>query len=805
MMRALRTVALAALAAGPLAADIQYMVDYVLPRGGQRGAMVTVEFHGRSLENPKEILFYESGIAASGFEPYAKPGDGFKVKFQIAKDCALGEHVLRVHTATALSDAVTFWVGPFPQFPEAEVKLGENDTMAKAQPVLMNSTIEGQILPGAAMDVDYYRTAARKGQRISVEVEAARLGTLHYGGENDLAMRILDAAGKELARDDDSTLFVQDPMLSILAPEDGTYFVEVKQQVFYPPRQGYYRLHIGDFSRPTAIFPAGGQKGATIEARVLGDPAGERTVSIPLPGKEGRFDYFAGGDGVTPPPSGNELRVSSFPNVLYAGKDTVVAELPSALNGILKEAGESDTYKLHARKGQAWVVRVYARTLGAPVDARIWVKGADGQRVIAQGDDSRLSDLGYPSNRGTWYMKDQQDPVIVFRPPADGDYVLGVEDAENQFGPDHVYRVEITPLGDSVIAHLTGPDGYQMARLTSLAIPRGSHWTLDLQLAQGLGNTFRGPAEIVASGLPTGVHMSAPALKGGENRVPIQFTADETAQPCAALIQLQLKPSNAKAEVTTFDQQGMAFTNRPGELPWHFVFVDKFALAVTDPAPFDIALDTPAIALAQGGDLTLHARITRRGDFKGPVEMVTDWLPPGVSKSGAVTIPPDKTEATLQIQANDKAAKGTYKIAMNATTTGGDGYSGVGRVRVSSGFVELKVAEPYFSIDLQRGAVEQGKEAVVEGTLRIARPFGGQAKVMLQQLPKGVTQVEPAVATAADTKIVFRIKADRDALAGLYKGVKCEIVFEDGGQKVTEHSGNGTLRVDESKQTETSR
>ena len=244
------------------------------------------------------------------------------MKFQIAPDCPLGEHVLRVRTATALSDAVTFWVGPYPQIPEAETKLGENDSMAKAQPIPMNTTVEGQILPGPDLDRDYYRVQARQGQRISVEVEAARLGTLHFGGENDLAVRILDANDKELGRDDDSALYVQDPVLSIVAPKDGDYFIAIQQQIFYPPRQAWYRAHIGDFSRPTAIFPAGGQAGTTIDARILGDPAGERTEQIALPAKPGNFDYFTHGAGITPPPSANVLRVSPYPNVINAAATT---------------------------------------------------------------------------------------------------------------------------------------------------------------------------------------------------------------------------------------------------------------------------------------------------------------------------------------------------------------------------------------------------------------------------------------------------------------------------------------------------
>ena len=149
--------------------------------------------------------------------------------------------------------------------------------MAKAQPVPMNSPSKAKSCPAPIWTATITASKRRQGQRISVEVEAARLGTLHFGGENDLAVRILDANDKELGRNDDSSLYVQDPVLSIAAPQDGAYFIEIQQQIFYPPRQAWYRAHIGDFSRPTAIFPAGGQAGTTIEARVLGDPAGERT------------------------------------------------------------------------------------------------------------------------------------------------------------------------------------------------------------------------------------------------------------------------------------------------------------------------------------------------------------------------------------------------------------------------------------------------------------------------------------------------------------------------------------------------
>jgi len=608
-----------------------------------------------------------------------------------------------------------------------------------------------------------------------------------------LAVRIFDGHGNELARNDDSALFVQDPMLSLLAPVTGPYYIEIRQQFFQRPQQAWYRAHIGNFSRPTAIFPAGGQVGTTIQARILGDPAGERTEAIALPTTPGDVNYFSGGA-----PSPNLLRLSTYPNVIWTGSATPVPSLPAALNGILDKAGESQTFRFPARKGDAWHIRVYGRTLGAPIDPKIWVSFAGEPRHLLDADDSRMQDLGYFGARGTWHIKDQMDSVAIFKAPANGDYLIGIEDSTAAAGPDHVYRIEIEPARDAVYTHINIPDGYQLPRLTGLIVPRGNRWTLDVQIAQGLGNNYKGEVELEARGLPPGVTMIAPRFPKGATRMPVQFMASDDAQPHAALIELLARPVDSAAKLETGSRQFFALINRPGELPWHYVLLDKFALAVTDPAPFRIDLEQPQIPLAQNGELLLKAKVARLGDFKGPIEIQPDWLPPGVSKESVVTIPPEKTDATFRIQANDKAAPGTYKIAMNASTTGGDAYSGVGRIRVSSAFAELTVAQPYLSIDLQRTSVERGKQAEIIGTLKQMAPFPGKAAVKLLQMPKGVTMLGPAPEiTSQDKQVTFHIQADPDALAGLYKGIACEISFTEAEQTIRQHTGNGILRVDE--------
>ena len=790
-----------------LHAEPQHMLEYLLPRGGSRGATVEVTFHGRYLKDAKEILFYGAGIKALSLTPGAKPDEELKAKLQIANDCPVGEHVLRLRTATTLTEAVTFWVSPYGMVTEAEKNIGDNDTIEKAEFAPPNSTIEGQILPGAKQDIDYYWTQAKQGQRVSVEVEAIRLGTLHYGIENDLAVRILDAEGKELGRNDDSSLYVQDPVLSIVAPRDGKYYIEIKQQVFDPPRQAYYRAHIGNFTRPLAIFPAGGQAGTTLTARILGDPTGERTEQIALAKAPGAMNYFAGAP-AEHPPSPNPLRVSPYPNVVKAEGDepTPVPSLPAALNGIIAKTGQVDVYRFTAKKGESWQVRVYARTLGAPMDAKIWIRDTKNEKHLLDADDAKLADLGFPSSRGSWFIKDMMDPIANFKPAADGEYLIGLEDARGQAGPDHVYRIEIEPVRDTIYTHITAPEGYQLPRAAAIIIPKGNRWTQDVQIAQGFGNTYKGDLDLEAVGLPKGVTMIAPRITKGLARVPVQFVAAADAEPQAKLIQILARPVDRKVPLISASRQGFALNNRPNELALHLVWLDQYALAVTQPAPFHISLEQPAIPLAQNGELLLKVQLEREPDFKEPVEIQTDWLPPGVSKAGTVTIAAGKNEGEFRIQANAKAAAGVYKIAMNASTTGGDAYSGNGRIRASSQFVDLTISEPYLTIDLKHSAVERGQPGQVTGTIHLNKDFPGKATVSLKHLPNGVKMLDPAPQiTKADQEVTFKIEASQDALAGLYKDVACEVIVVDNGQSIHQQTGSGVLRVDPARTTRAAR
>ena len=139
----------------------------IMPRGGQRGSEIDVVFSGSRLKDAKSIFFYRTGIEATKVEPASD--SSVKVHFKIAADAPLGEHRMRMRTATGVTELRTFYVGPFAAIAEKE----PNSEFSKPQPITLNSTVTGVV---QNEDVDYYILDAKKGQRLSAEVEAIRLG-----------------------------------------------------------------------------------------------------------------------------------------------------------------------------------------------------------------------------------------------------------------------------------------------------------------------------------------------------------------------------------------------------------------------------------------------------------------------------------------------------------------------------------------------------------------------------------------------------------------------------------------------------
>src|SRR6185436_1998027 len=245
-------------------------LTYIYPPGVQRGHESTITFAGARLKDAEEILFYDPGVTVKKID--VVDPQTVKVTVDVAKDCRLGEHIATVRTKSGLSDYRSFFVGALPGVDEKE----PNHEFAKPQTIQPNVCIAGTL---QNEDADYYRIHAKKGERLSIEVEGIRLGTAYF----DPFVSVLDKNRFELASVDDTALSKQDPLVSVVIPDDGDYTILVREASYRGADNCHYRLHVGNFPRPTVAYPAGGKRGERMKVQLLGDASGpiEQEITVP--------------------------------------------------------------------------------------------------------------------------------------------------------------------------------------------------------------------------------------------------------------------------------------------------------------------------------------------------------------------------------------------------------------------------------------------------------------------------------------------------------------------------------------------
>jgi hypothetical protein len=120
-----------------------------------------------------------------------------ELKIEAPKQAEGGKTVpitLKQNVALPLNKAMLV-VGDLPEIVEEE----PNNSLAQAEevsfPVTINGHISGGAKPGEASDEDYFRFHAGKGQRLTMDVEAARVGS-----PLDSVIEILDAQGNAIPR-----------------------------------------------------------------------------------------------------------------------------------------------------------------------------------------------------------------------------------------------------------------------------------------------------------------------------------------------------------------------------------------------------------------------------------------------------------------------------------------------------------------------------------------------------------------------------------------------------------------------------
>src|SRR5262249_30684326 len=179
-------------------------LDRITPLGGQAGSSVVLDVQGKDLDDLTGLHFDRPGFTAERLKP-----NQFRVT--IPKDAEPGTVEVRTVGKHGISAARLFAV----QKGLDEVAEKEpNDSADKAQVVPLDCVVNGSSDNDGD---DFFRFAAKKGQRVVIDCWALRLDSTLRA-----SLELADADGKVLARSRPYHLR-PDPMLDVLIPADGDY------------------------------------------------------------------------------------------------------------------------------------------------------------------------------------------------------------------------------------------------------------------------------------------------------------------------------------------------------------------------------------------------------------------------------------------------------------------------------------------------------------------------------------------------------------------------------------------------------
>lgn len=183
------------------------VLQHTLPLGAQRGVPNPLRLHGWNLATQQPIVSFqpiEAEWVRPGFSEFLPAG---------------------------FRDAIEIPVGDGPE----EIESEPNDQRDQAGAIAIPGAVSGDL--NRSGDVDRFRFTAKKGEGITLEVQATRLGF-----PLDAWLKVEDAAGKELVRNDDAV--GADPKLDWTAPQDGSFFAVVGNLVGSGGTDLRYRLHL---------------------------------------------------------------------------------------------------------------------------------------------------------------------------------------------------------------------------------------------------------------------------------------------------------------------------------------------------------------------------------------------------------------------------------------------------------------------------------------------------------------------------------------------------------------------------------
>jgi len=689
-------------------------VATITPRGLERGKPVTLLITGTNLTPQTRLQLPFPAKQEPIEDPKPNPAS---IKLLITAEATVptGIYPIRAVTADGLSGITFLAVDLLPSGNEIE----ENSTPDKAQPITIPLIVNGLCAGG---DVDYFRFAARKGQRLVIETETGLIGSAILP-----QLRLTDDRSRFLASDDTQVQRGEARMIFDV-PADGDYLLEFSDSRYRGGTPAAYRIKIGEYDVVDEIFPLGGRVGENTTFTLRGGTlAKELTLPWKLPALVGEAQLVLESLPLKPGMLAPEIAVGKHPEILWKeSAEPTDVKSPLTINGRFDKANTSARIRLPVKPGEKYRFTVQAFTFGSKLDGVLKITDAAGKQ-LALVDDITVPPV--PPNQTATLNPDPSTDLTV----PEGTTILVVElsDQRKRGGLNFPFRLTIEPTADQYQLNLATPE---------VNVPReGSAGLLVNIIRRG----YTGPISIRALGLPPG------------------FTAQEGLVPengTTGILSISASP-DAKAGFATFTLEGSAagektlarhvlqVTKDPAA-PTIVKIMNEFAISQTSPVP--LSLKGPAtLEVVKGYPTPIPIEVIRQKDAEKVVVDLSGVLPttPQVLTYVNAPVAAGVAKGTLTITAPAAAPEGTMTFAVQGKTKIGT----VDVLAVSPAF-PLTIIRPYLIDGPKEVELPVNQTVPVKFTLKRNGLFKDPVTVTLTGLPAGVTLAEPLRPVPGDQK-----------------------------------------------------
>lgn len=711
----------------------QPTIQSASPQAAKPGQTTEVLLRGQKLDEPLRVwTSFPAQVLV--VQENVEQKDRGQVKLQITVDAATPPQLggIIVSTAAGLSDPLFFAIDDLPSVTDN----GQNQALDKAQVLTLPCAVDG-VVDGTRGDV--YKFEASAGQRLAVEVLAARLNA-----DLDSLVRLLDSQGREVLSADDDLSTGADGRFEHTFVAGGSYYLEVRDVRYRGGATYRYRLRIGDFPIVATPDPVGvfvEQSNLATQSHAIKAAGGVSSALARLVSSK----Y----------PLASEAEPNDAPEV--ATKVT----LPAGIQGRFQVDKDRDQYTFDAKANTSFTFRAVTRSVGSPCYLLLSVFKPDGG-LLAESP-----------------VNENDEPTLTVTCPADGAYRLVVEDLLRRGGPDRSYFVEaaLNPgFSLTLKADKNVPHRFSLAKNGAISI--------DVQATR---SGYDGPITLAVEPASAGVVLVNNVIGAKQPTTKLILATPANAN-LADLLPLRI--------VGTAEHQGQTVrvplsTTALLRLKWPQLsyppgwFDGLLATAITNETPelYTVSSSSPEIFYPRSAaQLAFALNLERKsGEFKDPLTLFVENLPPGVTaemkREG--NGPQEKYHVTLKAPPEI----GEIKQALRLVSYGE--LKGQGQLITTT--VPLAIVTPIVTTLTPTGTIAVGQKQTVKVAIARFNPGAGEDKqpvtIKWKKLPAGVTAPEATIA-ADQNEALVEFTAAADAAIGPFDELQAQAATKFQGQDV---------------------